>query len=159
MPAPRTEHPMATLYRATVDAIARKGACFAEVVDHAVAYTSNQGFGGPDVYGYEVDGDVLDAADCRDLADAYLDLLTEDERETLDMDRADIIDAFRDCGGLVFHAIEGHSGSRRGGVPALSDVLARGFAWVRYPDDFPAGCMTRVYIGEGEIAPATAKLN
>lgn len=148
-----------TLFRATTRPLATRGACFAEELAHAVAYTDNPGFGGPDVYGYDVDGDVLDASDCRDLADAYLDLLTTDEREALDMDRADVVDAFRDCGGLVFHAIEGHAGFRRGSVPALVDVLARAYSWVRYEDDFPAGCMTRVFIGDGELAPATGKLN
>ena len=148
---------MTRIFRATTDLVARTGACFAEREVDARAYLDNPGFGGPTLAAYDVDGDVFDADDCRDLADAYLDLLTEDERAELasaEIERAEIVDAFRDCGGLVFHALEGHRGFCRRAVPALTEVLARGYAWVRYTDDYPVGCVTRMYLGAAEIHPA-----
>lgn len=134
---------MPTLYRATTDLTARTGACFAESKDDARAYTSNPGFGGPNLAAYDVDDDgVLDCTDgVGALARAYA--------EATGQDAYDVREDWRNSGygALVFAVLEN--------VPGICDALAAaGYRWIRYEDDYPAGCITRMFIGDGSFEPA-----
>jgi len=145
------------LYRATTDSIARQGAHFTEHLEDAVAYTDNPGFGGSTVYSYRVSPrNALEVGDREDLAEAYLDLLDDDQKWEWDYKlgeppTAHLLARFWQGSGLifVFHVLE----HLERGVPDVEEVLADKYDWISYPDDFPAGSTTWKYLGTGSLKP------
>jgi hypothetical protein len=150
------------LYRATTDPVARQGAHFTEYLEDAVAYTDNPGLGGPDVYSYrvnprnalEVDGGA--AFGRVDLAEAYLDLLDDDQKwewedKLREPPTAHLLARFWQDGGLIFVFQVLEHWER--GVPDVEEVLADKYDWISFPDDFPAGSTTWKYLGTGSLKP------
>jgi GNAT superfamily N-acetyltransferase len=149
------------LYRATTDPIARQGAHFTEYLEDAVAYTDNPGFGGPDVYSYRVSlRKALEVDNLEDLAEAYLDLLDDDQKWDWDFKLGEpptaygIFDYWKATGYThVFHVLEGWER----GVPVVEEVLGDKYDWISFPDDFPAGSTTWKYLGTGPLKPDSKK--
>lgn len=145
------------LYRATTDPIARQGAHFTEHLDDAIAYTDNPGFGGPAVYSYRVSPrKALEVGDLEDLAEAYLDLLDDDQKWDWDIKLGEpptaygIFDYWKATGYTrVFHVLEGWER----GVPDVEEVLGDKYDWISFPDDFPADSTTWKYLGTGSLKP------
>jgi len=163
-----------TLYRATTDPEARNGAHFTEKEKDAFAYTKNPGFGGPRVFQYDIDvGKHLDAEHARDgledLADAYLDNLSKDELEDLEvkipresydyydedeepprpppLEARDVVEKWRDWGySHVFHVLEN--------ARDVEEVVSRKYDWISYEDDFPLGSITWKNLSRATIKPS-----
>jgi hypothetical protein len=149
-----------TLYRATGwnRLGARKGAHFTERRRDAEAYLDNASLGGPVLATYEVDArHVLDATgrDAFELvAEAELEGLgqgTEREQQKASRysDARELAEAWRDSGYThVFHILENATGNK---------AIGRLYDWVKFVDDFPAGCITWKYVGDDTLQPVATE--
>lgn len=135
---------MKTLYRAADQSTARQGACFTSSQADAEAYLDNPGFGGATLYSVEIDPRFR--LECLGRRNG-LQELAEDLFETLGGDHEsadDLRQSWVDAGlTRVFQVIENR--------PAVKRAVAASYDWLVYEDDYPEGCETWMYLGDGEI--------
>jgi hypothetical protein len=157
--------PMITIHRATTDPIGRRGAHFTEKLDDASAYTDNPGFGGPDIYSYDIPkSSVLDVSGKKwatELADDVLDTWRSSGVSKLER-RAAALDSFaEEEGGTAAEALArewkdsgyNHVFQVLENDTAAKQALESTWDWVKFTDDFPAGSKTWRYLGSDELAP------
>lgn len=131
---------MITLYRATSGTKPKngRGSYWAEVFACAEAYLDNPGFGGDTIFSVTVEPEyVLDLTrgnPFRLLAQA-LDQDTENEGVVWWHAHPD----WTDAGRYVHNVWE----ERKRAFDAIADL----YDWVRFVDDYPAGCITWMYAG------------
>jgi len=151
--------------------VALKGAHFAADAAHALAYTTNPGFGGASVYRLDVSDSVrvLHVQTVRQLAEAYLEVQRLADGDDFDLrDYAPVPDywdddewrgpwspsesdavfaltdrwSVRGIGAYVFEVLE----NARGVIEALE---ASDYDWVAFPDNYPERCTTWRCLGDG----------
>ena len=134
---------MQTIYRATDNPTATKGAHFAESRIDAEAYLDNQGYGGATVYEYSVDdANVLRCDSVTELVEIYMSSLDADDDRSADDIRSD----WTDSGiSYVHDALEQ--------VDGLVDLLAKEYDWVVFVDSYPDDCTTWRYLETVPISP------
>ena len=126
---------MTTIYRAAESTELFAGAHFAATREEAEAYTTNPGFGGPDVFSVELCGEVAVASDLEELAELLVELGVEPPARwvenwdgdcvRVDGDTNDMVDAWRVSGhDYVFHVIEN--------TDALATLTAAGYNWIQF---------------------------
>lgn len=136
-----------SLYRASKDGIAKSGAHFTESRSDAEAYTDNPGFGGPNVFRYDVkmenplDLNQRSAGDLKGLAEAVGDIRGLDAEGKYDLSQEWKASGY----GTVFSVLEN---ARR-----VESELSEAHDWIKFIDDFPEGSMTWKYLGGDKISP------
>ena len=116
------------LYRAANDDIITDCAAFAETPEAAKVYLDNPGYGGAHLYRADVDiaeAELLDLVDC--------------DNPVGEIGR---VTGLGDPGAIGVDEW----------VPRISyDLREAGFNWVRVNESYPAGTVTWIYVGSGDI--------
>lgn len=126
---------MKTIYRAADDDSATMDTSFAERLEDAQAYLNNPGFGGAQVWRFEVE-----------IEDENLLDFTVDERAAwrrIAQVLGKSIEQVEDGGQGIVHPFFDNAT-----MDELESLAEAGIMWVRYEDSYPAGCITMRYIGD-----------
>lgn len=144
---------MTTLWRSSDNPEAKAGAHFSESEQNARAYQDNPGFGGSDLYRFNVDASrTANVGTLRDLATELEPHLSEQQRQWAD-ENGGLLSAMKDMGyDHVFHALENSFGPRVDRIDPVK-LLSKNNDWIRFVDDYPQGSITYRYIGDKALHP------
>jgi len=137
------------LYRASDSGYAEDGQSFTEEISTANAYRDGAGFGGPNIFAYDVDtSKSLRVDGIGDFAKKVDRILTDEVKEWIsDRGSNNILDSWKDYGfGYTHDPLHNKWGPK--GFSLQEELRNKGYDWLVFEDEFPANATTHWLLKE-----------
>ena len=137
------------LYRASDSGYAEDGQSFSEEISTANAYRDGAGFGGPNIFAYDVDtSKSLRVDGIKDFARKVDNILTDEVKEWInDRGSNNTLDSWKDYGfGYTHDPLHNKWGPK--GFSLQEELRNKGYDWLVFEDEFPANAITHWLLKE-----------
>jgi len=137
------------LYRASDSGYAEDGQSFSEEISTANAYRDGAGFGGPNIFAYDVDtSKSLRVDGIKDFARKIDNIITDEVKEWInDRGSNNTLDSWKDYGfGYTHDPLHNKWGPK--GFSLQEELRNKGYDWLVFEDEFPANAITHWLLKE-----------
>jgi hypothetical protein len=137
------------LYRASDSGYAEDGQSFTEEISTANAYRDGAGFGGPNIFAYDVDtSKSLRVDGIKDFARKVDNILTDEVKEWIaDRGSNNTLDSWKEYGfGYTHDPLHNKWGPK--GFSLQEELRNKGYDWLVFEDEFPANATTHWLLKE-----------
>ena len=137
------------LYRASDSGYAEDGQSFSEEISTANAYRDGAGFGGPNIFAYDVDtSKSLRVDNIKDFARKVDSILTNEVKEWINNSGSNnTLDSWKDYGfGYTHDPLHNKWGPK--GFSLQEELRNKGYDWLVFEDEFPANATTHWLLKE-----------